>query len=450
MTIQQLLHSMCTEISNADLNAIRKARGFSAKETAARNAFASFYVTSVGIAENMAALTPAEAFTLRLLHESGEVEIAFFERLYDTGYKYGTYTQRYKPTFDQVKKNLVRRGLVVMAEVKQRGDTVQMERWRFALPPEFVPYLPPLPALHSDNPGIENDTTLRRKLLELLGGSPATPNDPQPIRINDGSIYLGNEPFSLASFEAWQAKAWWRSFPVTPAKPASLSPTDAAMKLLDSQNWIAPSSLEPALAIYAFGEKLPSAEKLLKTGWERGILSRLDIDHQHHYRLAPQQNLSASLAPYPATLNWADTTAKPDSVKIDLRLIPIHDLSRLNALTYLEVQDGALYASPSLIKLGRTTPILRESRLSLWLAENIPAYRKTLEIVNERWGKILLHENLLFAKVRDLSLRVQLERELKENLIVLNEKFIAFPKDTHASVEKVLKKAGFVEKVIKP
>lgn len=450
MTIQQLLHTMCAEISDADLNAIRKARGFGARETASRTAFASFYLTSVGVVESMAALTPEETFTLRLLAETGEVDITFFERLYSIGHKYGTFTQQYKPVFDDVKKNLVRRGLVVVAQIKMRGDTVQLERWRFALPPEFIPYLPPLPAIHSDDPGIANDTTLRRKLLELLDGSPATPNDPRHIRLNEGSITLGDEPFSLAAFENWQALAWWRKFPVAITKPASLSPTDAALKLLDTQNWIAPKSLDPALAIYTFGEKVPPAEKLLKAGWELGILSRLDIDHHPHYRLAPRHRLAASSVPYPDFLKWADTTTQPGSIKIDLRLIPIYDLSLLNALTHLEIHNGELYASPSPIKLGRTKPALRNSRLSLWLAENIPAFKTALETVNAKWGKTILHENLLYAKVRDLSLRVQLERELKENLIILNEKFIAFPKDAHSSVEKVLKKAGFVEKVIKP
>ena len=442
---------MCTEISNTDLNAIRKARGFSAKETASRTAFASFYVTALGVAKNMAILTPEEVFTLRLLHESGEVKISFFERLYKSGYRYGTYTQRYKPTFDQVKKNLVRRGLVIMAEVKQRGDTVKMERWCFALPPEFVPYLPPLPSLQNDDPGIKNDTTLRRKLLELLGGGPATMHyDPARIRIKDGTIILGDKPFSLTAFKVWQTAAWGRSFPTEPTSSFSLSPITAVLKLLDTQNWITAKTLKPALAIYAFGVKLPFLPNLLNEGWKLGLLSRLDIDTIPHYRLAPLHSAAETHAPYPASLKWADTTTKPGAVKTDLRLIPLHDLALLNALTHFELQGGELFASPSPIKLGRTTPFWRGTPLSVWLAKNIPAFQSTLETVNNRWGKTLLHENLLFAKVSDLSLRVQLERKLKEKLVLLNEKFIAFPKDAHPSVEKVLKKAGFVEKIIKP
>lgn len=95
MSIPQLLHTMCAELSDADLNAIRKARGFSAKETASRAAFASFYLTSLGLAEVMHNLEPAEAVTLRLLHETGPVDISFFERLYGSaGSHYNTYTQQ--------------------------------------------------------------------------------------------------------------------------------------------------------------------------------------------------------------------------------------------------------------------------------------------------------------------------------------------------------------------
>jgi hypothetical protein len=450
MSIPQLLHTMCAELSDADLNAIRKARGFSAKETASRTAFASFYLTSVGLAEVMHNLEPTEAVTLRLLHETGLVDISFFDRLYGSaGSHYNTYTQQYKSTLAEVKAKLVRRGLVVMAEVKTRAETVQMERWRFALPPEFAPYLPPLPGKQIDNPGQQNDTSVRRKLLELVGGGPAIPNDPQPIHLQNGSIYLENSLFSQATFSIWQGRAWERAARVfKPNVPASLSPTQAAIQLLDDQTWRSPKDLEAGILIYSFGCKDISVETLLKQGWELGLLSRLDVDHTPHYRLAPTHPAGTN-DPYPATLNWADTTSKPGSVKVDLRLISIHDLDLLNILTHLAVENGVLLASPSLVKLGRATPAQRRAPLSRWLAESVPAFAKTLETVESKWGKTLLHENLLIAHVRDLSLRVQLERALGRYLIVLNDHHIAFPPAWRSEVEKVLKKAGFVVKTVK-
>jgi hypothetical protein len=449
MSIPQLLHTMCADLSDADLNAIRKARGFIASETASRTSFASFYLTALGVDANMAVLTPEEVFTLRLLHETGEVDIAFFERLYPIGEKYGTYTQKYKPIFDDVKKNLVRRGLVVMAEVKVRAETVQLERWRFAIPPEFAPHLPPLPAVESEHPGLENENTIRRKLLELVGGDPAIPNDPLPIRVQHGSLYLKDYPFSLATFGLWQTDAWQRALSAfKPSFPASLSPTEAALKLLDAKAWIHPKALEPALAIYSFGGKIPQTETLLKQGWELGLLSRLELDRGPHYHLAPAHFPAGLNAPYPPSLKWADIT--PDFIKIDLCLIPLHDLDLLNVLTHLTVKGDELRAYPSLIKLGRSIPAQRNAPLSRWLAENVPAFGQALETVNAKWGKTLLHENLLFAQVRDLSLRVQLERELKENLVVLSDHYIAFPQESRPSVEKVLKKTGFVVKTVKP
>ncbi|MBN2387049.1 MAG: hypothetical protein JXB85_08510 [Anaerolineales bacterium] len=451
MSIPQLLRSMCANLSDADLNAIRKARGFSASETASRTSFASFFLTTIGVAENMAALTPEEAITLRLLHETGEVDVPFFERLYPVGERYGTYTQMYRPVFENIKKNLLRRGLVIMAEIKTRADTVLLERWRFSLPPEFAPFLPPLPTIQNSAPGTENENAIRSKLLELVGDGPAMPNTPFPIQVKHGSIFLNERPFSLASFRLWQLDTWQRSLKTfKPDVPASLAPTVAALKLLDTRNWTNPRDLEAAFAIYSYGLKVPSTEKLLNRGWELGFFSRLEINRVPHYRLAPKADQGGSDSPRPAISHWADPASRPGTVKIDLRLIPLHELELLNSLMQLEVNSGALYASPSLIKLGRATPIQRSAPLSLWLAEKVPAHAKAIETVNAKWGKTILHENLLVARVRDLNLRVQLERELGRKLVVLNDHFVAFPQEARSEVEKVLKKTGFVVRTVRP
>ena len=57
-------------------------------------------------------------------------------------------------------------------------------------------------------------------------------------------------------------------------------------------------------------------------------------------------------------------------------------------------------AAPSAIKLGRATPQQRNSPLSLRLAKHVPAFEKALAVVNEKWGRTILHENLLIARVR--------------------------------------------------
>ncbi len=455
MSISSLLQNMCADLPDVDLNAIRKARGFSSSETASRTSFASYFVSSIGVAEAMQNLSAEEVVTLHLLHRTGEVNIAFFERLYQIGEKYGTYNQKYKPVFDAVKKNLVRRGILVMAEVKLRGDTVQMERWRFALPPEFVPYLPPLlPTVTSDEPGETSDTAIRKKLLQLIGGSPAFPNDRVKIEIKDGTLHLDNQPFTAARLQDWQKSAWWMSLKtINSSVPASLSLTEAVISLLTSlapHEWARPEDLDPALKIYSFGGNIIPAEKILHQGWELGLFSRLKVDATLLYRLAPDSIPAASPDPLPDPVSWTESNPKADSVKVDLRLVPIPHLELLNVLTHLSVEGNALQASPSPVKLGRATPEQRNFPLSLWLAEHVPAFGKALTEVNEKWGKTILHENLLFARVRDLSLRVQLERELGANLILLSGHFVAFPAASRPAVERTLKKTGFVAKTVKP
>ncbi len=457
MSIPALLQSMCADLPNVDLNAIRKARGFHSSETASRTSFASFFVSSIGVAEAMQSLHPEEITTLHLLHQTGEVDIAFFERVYGSSaqsgrHYHGTFTQHYKPTFDAVKKNLVRRGLVVMAEVKLRGDAVQMERWRFALPPEFAPHLPPLlPTIARDEIGETSDHAVRKKLLQLFGDAP---NDRIKMEIKDGTLLLGDQPFTPAHLQDWQKRAWWLSLNIINSSvPASLSLTEAIIRLLKSlapREWARPEDLDSALKIYSFGGKIVPAGKILHQGWELGLFSRLKVDSTSYYRLTPQPTATVSDFPMPDTVSGIESTPKADSVKVDLRLIPTHHLELLNALTHLSVEENNLRAAPSPIKLGRATPAQRNSTLSLWLAEHIPAFGKALAVVNNKWGRTILHENLLIARVCDLSLRIQLERELGQNIIVLSDHFIAFPANFRSAVERTLKKTGFVAKTICP
>ncbi len=458
MSIAQLLGTMCAELSDADLNAIRKARGFKISETASRDSFASFFVSSIGVQEAMQGLSAKETITLHLLNQVGEVDISFFERLYSSAATpgksyYGTYTQQYRPIFDAVKKNLVRKGLLVMAETRLRGDTVQMERWRYALPPEFAPYLPPiLQTQRIDQPGETSERAIRKKFLQLVESAPVLAKDTTRIHIKDGSIYLGEQFFTMTGLMEWQARAWQSvGGELYSNIEVSISPVEAIRGLfadLEPGEWVEEKSLDPALKIFSYGYKIPPVEKLLQQGWELGILSRFKTSTGVYYRLASTWTPAISNE-LPVSLHWLQVSSQQREVVIDLRLVPLDQLEQLNELLKLTVKGGSLLASPDLTKLSRTLPALRQSPLAIWLAGQLPAFKEALDQVKARWGKTLLHENLLIARVRDLSLRVQLERELGMNLLILNENFIVFPAAYRANVEKVLKKLGFVIKTVK-
>jgi hypothetical protein len=458
MSILQLLNIMCIELSSADLNAIRKARGFNIAETASRDAFSSFFVSSIGLEEVMQSLSRDEVILLHLLNQVGEVNITFFERVYASAVPpgkpyYGTFTQQYRPTFDDAKKNLVRKGLLVMAEIKTRDDTVQMERWRFGFPSEFVPYLPPLyKAVTSDQQGVISDYAIRKNLLHFVGSARSENNNSTPFKIKEYELQLGDNPFKLKYLAEWQINIWRTSSDSYQSKvEGSLTPADALyylLSILPDGEWAAAKDLDPILKIYCYGNKMIPAEKILEHGWEWGLFARLKTDVGYLYRLAPKST-QAELGDLAADVPWLRIIPQKDILQIDIQSMPFEQLEMLNILMDLWTQDGRLFARCNLAKLGRATPAQRLHPLSRWLAEYFPTYCKALKEVNERWGKILFHENLLIARVWDLSLRVQIERELGEKVVVLNEYFIAFPSGCRPMVEKVLKKSGFVIKTIR-
>ncbi len=458
MEISYMLNQMChVALATADISAIRKARGFSQKETVSRSTFESFFLSSIGLETVMASLSPEEVATLHLLTlKNEEVDITFFERLYgsarrDQKYYYGTFTQQYKETFDAVKKSLVRKGILLIAEAKVRGESVQLERWRFRFPSEFAPFLPPIiqsPFVSTSSGEVQAEVA-RKKLLELAGGPEIVAGHARAsysLATKKGVLMFGADPFRAEALVQWQRAMWDAELSIAAASDLIL-PTaalQAILALLRPGEWVAPEQLEPLLRIFCFGEKLPGAESICQAGWKWGCLAQLVDRGKTFYRLHSPVVDSEPVDP----AVYLRPAPQGESVLVDLRTIPFRDLEELNQLAHLEVTDRNLVASPDPVRLGRAGLDALQTPLARWLYENLIAFRQAVDSVREHWGKTILHSNLLVARARDLSLRVQLERELGEQILVLNDEYIAFPASWRAEVEKVLKKWGFVVKEV--
>ncbi len=458
-----MLDQMChTVLSTADINAIRKARGFNANEADTRSTFENFFISSIGLKKVMASLQPEEVCGLHLLaQQKEEVDLTFFERVYDNAeesrfFYSPTFTQRYKDTFEHVKRSLVRKGILVMAEARTRAESTIMERWRFRFPSQFIEFLPPIIASphHSNNPGVSKAEVARLKLLEVVDGrsNAAKKHDSQFfLRVEHGSLRMGDHAFHAGDLAAWQQSAWQAAISdVISASPVSISLVDAAMKILatlDEQEWAEPEQLAPALRVFCYGAKTPDAEKICQEGWKWGCLERLAEGHKSYFRLVDRRAAEPASAPDPST--FLNIHPKNGKVILNLHLIPLEALEQINRLAHLEVVKDQLAAAPDPVKLGRASPEARRSPLAEWLASHSPTFQQALDAIQEQWGKTILHHNLLVARVRDLSLRVQLERDLGDHLVVLSAEFVAFPRGWRAEVEKTLKKAGFVIKEVR-
>jgi len=139
-----------------------------------------------------------------------------------------------------------------------------------------------------------------------------------------------------------------------------------------------------------------------------------------------------------------------EAVRIDLERTPLAALERVVEVSHLKVDQRALWAAPSLLKISRASALLLADPVWLWLRNHHAAFRSASEAVEQRRGKLIVHENLLVARVNDLGLKVMLENKFAQpgQLVALADNFVAFPIGLLPELRLWMKKAGHVIKTI--
>ncbi len=462
MDITTLLHRMChDDLSQADINAIGKNRGFSRREIANRNTLASFYLSPVGVKEALATLTSVELALLHLLHLADEsVSLTWFERVYNPDFKSGyysrTFTQRYQPVFKQVRTQLVRKGILIMTQ-KPHPEKTKMEQWSFVFPKEFAPYLPrPMSEIERlTTPGTVQQDVSRNKLLALTGeADPPQPALPKyALSLHNGRLLSGNKPFQTADLQKWQKASWQHVMPAGSEyskRPSVISskfmmqPVDAlnyTLGLLQPDEWILPQQLDDVLKIFCL-RKLDT-EKICQLGIKWGYLASNQANGRTCYRLA---DIEPAVAKPPPPADYL-STLNEETALINLRAIPYTAFEQLSQIADLKVVDGKMTAVPNFIRMGAAPQNTLTSPLMGWLSDNIPAFAAMQKTIKSRWGKQIVHTNLLVARVKDFPLRVKIERTLKPaEFIPLSDEYIAFPYKALTKVKRIVAQMGHVVK----
>jgi hypothetical protein len=123
-------------------------------------------------------------------------------------------------------------------------------------------------------------------------------------------------------------------------------------------------------------------------------------------------------------------------------------VERVGEVSRLKVAQGALWAAPDLVRLSHASAGTLAGPVFRWLREHHPAFRRTSETIEQRRGKLIAHENLLLARVGDLSLKMMLEKKFGApgQLVSLSREFVAFPNGLLPEIKSWLKKSGHVVK----
>ncbi len=464
MDMQGVLKQMCkSDISDSDIRAICKSRGFPVREATSRDVFENFFISTIGIWDVLNSLAYREVVFLHLLNKmKKEVGIEYFKRLYGcakyaSGYDYGTFTQRYKETFKKVKNNLVRKGVLIaiVKEQESYAKSTRMERWRFFFPPEFGEFLPPIvKASRFEEAGDFKKEVLRDKLLEIVGGS----EKPSPLpnkrsftlTINDGDLSIGGEPFRAGLLIKWQQASFSASVKTDiRMRSGDMTPVEAALyafSQLHEHEWLHADGLAVVLKIFTGEDEDYPCEQICEAGWEWGCLAKVVAGENAYYRL-PDDPIENAISLSPEHY----LQVEPDgSVTLDLRIVPYTALEVLASVATLDIHNSNLKATASIKKIGNVLMTVRKKSVFEWLRENSSGFRTAIGMAEKRWGKRIIHEDLMVARVRDLSLKVQIEKSYTgSQLVLLPDDYIAFPCDQLLAIRKIVEMSGHVIKKVR-
>ena len=460
----EMLEDMCeTGLSQADVKAICNARNLPLGCLSSRELLRHHFLAETGIQEVIASLDEKQTLFLHLLNATGkERGIQFFTRLYEQAHPnayWHTFNDKYKTVFKRVKTELIRKGLILCAESPKSAweKTTILERQRFMFPDSFAPFLPaPVDPVRIEASGYEilRQDTLRDKLAEILEPQKAPDSKSGStqgrLHLKNGNLRLGKQPFTVARLKSWNRSRWASSVTIeSDSGDAALSAVDLveyALSFLAEDCWAAPDDILPLWEIaYPAGNRLPDPHSVYEKGWNRGCLEKIVKDGRALYRLAQVDTAREDRKPEDFLLLTDD-----ECIGIDLSRVPLDALQWLCGVCNMSILEGRLTAQPDLVKISHATEDVQKEPAFAWLREHHEAFGRIVRTIAKRRGKTVVHNNLMTARVRDLGLKVQLEKKFSNSkqVVSLSDEFISFPVGLFPEIRKAVTKSGYAVKLV--
>ena len=444
-------------LTEAEVKAIARSRDFPTAEGVSRPVTRNFFLTNIGLESVFSTLSAEEIAALHLLAIGpDEKDITFFARIYPPPTSiYGqTFTQRYRETLKQVRERLVRKG-VLLAWFDPFSSGARIEKWRFAVPSEFIPALPPiLTPVQFKAAGEVNDERVRRKVRQLDGAAqtdPVAEHSQVKLRLDDGSLTWGGQPYKHNSFCNWQIDNWQASLDIKVlSNEDSFTPVEAvymAVYRFQPDEWFEPEQLKTLMSALCYGYSIPDPVQMMEEGWKWGMFAR----HTHHRQVFYSPRFSMVI---PGVSTWI---SKPlhevlhisgEQVWVNLADVPAVLLYDFNRIAHLKLNRSRLYLTVNLQKLASVYSLIKDGAVFEYLRQNAPTFRAAFEQIEDRWGSLILHTGCLVARVQNLSLRMQIERSFTAGVdyINLDGGWLAFRPGILNEVEKIVHKSHFVVK----
>jgi len=452
MNPKDMLEDMCNKyLSDADIKAIAKNRGFSTMEISSRQVFQNYFLSDLGLKKAISSLNIKEQCLLHFLNYKEKIQdISVFDRIYDVNEPddfFQTATQKYKDTYRNIHNNMVRKGVLLVSEKPKRSSkrSSKLDRLRFIFPNEFVPFLPPIidSRVSFDDPDAHHVDMIRNMLVNMT----TSKNDNNVIHLQDKIIKVGNNLFTLNNLKNLQyislGKKVFERESLYPLQKEILDKWRYIFSQLNSNMWFVPNDLKHILDVFCHDHLLPSYKQICQIAWESGLLKQYTHGKKTYYAVEDEMD-DSDLVP-----DGFIEIARDQSVMINLNTIPFQELVHISKISDFYLKKARLIAMPNLIKAGQNWTAIENQPVFEWLVENSDLYKQMCLSIEKKRGQCLVHKNLCVAQIKDLSLRVKVEKALSGNYKLLSEEFIAFPLHKASEVETVVKKSGYAVKLFK-
>jgi hypothetical protein len=216
-----------------------------------------------------------------------------------------------------------------------------------------------------------------------------------------------------------------------------------AFSRLAPDEWIRHEELGPLLRLYHHPGKPPHTQDVCEAGCRLGCLARHRAGEATYYR-------SANLTRHAGCAPEDYLALEADRLRVDMQAVPYRDLELIASIAKLTVTGAALVARPDIIRLGGAPDRVWSDPLTQWVRRHATAFGEAMDSIEARRGKQIVHDNLLIARVKDLSLRVQIQKAISQpgQLVTLPNGYIAFPVDALGDIQRLLTRSGYVIKTI--
>ncbi|MCP4713916.1 MAG: hypothetical protein GY868_02275, partial [Deltaproteobacteria bacterium] len=271
------------------------------------------------------------------------------------------------------------------------------------------------------------------------------------LHIKDGCLLINKSAFSEKRLRSWNTARWMSSVKVNKRQSSEgISPAKLLYHFLgqlDKDQWFSAHDLGPLLKTAFPDSDLPETGIICEKGLQRGCLAGTMVENTPYYRLNDNDNNGAGRRP-------EDFLAKVDDscFTIDIDLAPFKDLELLAEICRLRISSGKLTAEADFVRLNRSLKKAEKEDVFVWLRQNLRQFDNTVKNIKKRRNKIIVHKNIMTARIRDLGLKLLIEKKYgstgRGGVISLGDEFIAFPRSLLYEIGNLAKKAGHVIKTV--